>query len=145
MDGINMFWMQTTLTRPDQGPKVFVPAETVSIVHNFKKMLRADWSGGAVVASIDADRLSEVWTMNRMTQPYDKNCINPREVLGERGFAAVEPFYPVHIPYYDPREYLNAMQFYIEKRIVQSETAASVLGMKEIEFLTDRNPGYLCD
>jgi len=145
LDGINMFWMQTTLTRPDQGPKVYVPAETVSLVHNFKKMLRSDWAGGVVVSSLDADRLAEVWTMNRMSQPYDKNCINPREVLSEKGFAAIEPFYPVHVPYYDKREFLNAMQFYHEKRIIHSPTVMSDQGIKEIEMLTNRNPGYLCD
>jgi len=145
LDGINMFWMQTTLSRSDQGPKVFLPAESVSVVHNFKKMLRADWTGGVVVASIDADRLSEVWTMNRMTQPYDRNCTNPREVLGEQGFAAVDPFYPVDVPYYDKTEYLNAMQFYVDKNIIQSDAAKSDHGRKEIEFITNRNPGYLCD
>jgi len=145
MDGINMFWMQTTLTRSDQGPKVFVPAETVSLVHNFKKMLSTDWTGGAVVVSVDADRLSEVWTMNRMVQPYDRDCVNPRELLGEKGFAAVEPFYPVSIPYFSHREFLNAMHFYYEKKIIQSEQVMSDQGLKEIEFLTNRNPGFLND
>lgn len=145
MDGINMFWMQTTLTRSDQGPKVFVPAETVSLVHNFKKMLSPDWTGGAVVASIDADRLSEVWQMNRMVQPYDRNCLKPREVLGEEGFAAVEPFYPIQIPYFTHEEYMSAMHFYNEKRIVQSEEVMSDQGLKEIEFITNRNPGFLND
>ena len=145
MDGINMYWMQTTLSRSDQGPKVFLPAESVSLVHNFKKMLSADWTGGVVVASIDADRLSEVWTMNRMTQPYDRNCTNPREVLGEQGFAAIDPFYPVDVSHYDKTEFLNAMQFYIEKNIVQSEAVKTDQGIKEIEFLTNKNPGYLCD
>jgi len=145
MDGINMFWMQTTLTRTDQGPKVFVPAETVSLVHNFKKMLSSDWNGGAVVASIDADRLAEVWAMNRMTQPYDRNCVDPREVLGEQGFAAVEPFYPVHVPYMSHEEFLSAMHFYHEKKIIQSEAVMSDQGLKEIEFLTNRNPGFLND
>ena len=145
MDGINMFWMQTTLTRSDQGPKVFVPAETVSLVHNFKKMLSTDWTGGAVVVSVDADRLSEVWTMNRMVQPYDRDCVNPRELLGEKGFAAVEPFYPVSIPYFSHREFLNAMHFYYEKKIIQSEQVMSDQGLKEIEFLTNGNPGFLND
>merc|ERR1712212_1466025 len=122
MDGINMFWMQTTLTRSDQGPKVFVP-----------------------VVSVDADRLSEVWTMNRMVQPYDRDCVNPRELLGEKGFAAVEPFYPVSIPYFSHREFLNAMHFYYEKKIIQSEQVMSDQGLKEIEFLTNGNPGFLND
>ena len=145
LDGVNMFFMQTTLSRSDQGPKVFVPAETVSLVHNFKKMLSCDWRGGAVVAAVDAGRLDEVWTMNRMTQPYDKNCVNPREILGEEGFAAVEPFYPVHVPYYDRREFSSAYQYYMDKKIIQLPSAVSDQGIKEIEFLTNKNPGYLCD
>lgn len=145
LDAINMFWMQTTLSRSDQGPKVYLPAETVSIVHNFKKMLSSDWSGGSVVASVDADRLEEIWIMNRMDQPYDRNCVHPREVLGERGFAAVDPFYPVHIPHMTHEEFINAMYYYREKRIVQSGEVMSDQGLKEIEFLTNRNSGFLND
>jgi len=145
VDGVNMFWMQTTLARPDQSPKVFVPAETVSLVHNFKKMLSSDWSGGAAVVALDADKIEVIWQSNRMTQPYDKNCIDPRAVLGEEGFFHLEPFYPVHVPYYSPREFNSAFEFYLDKRFIQHSEVKTEQGQKEIEFLTNRNPGYLCD
>ncbi|NWR78348.1 RT29 protein, partial [Centropus unirufus] len=49
VDGVNALWGRTTLKKEDKSP---VSPEELTLVYNLRKMMRNDWSGGAVVSTL---------------------------------------------------------------------------------------------
>lgn len=130
VDGANALWGRTTLRRED---RTLIAPEELSLVHNLRKMVKNDWHGGAIVLS-----LSQTGSLFTSRTAY-----LPQELLGKEGFNALEPFLPILIPNYNPKEFESSFQYYLENNWLQHEKAATEEGRKELRFLSNCNPGQL--
>ncbi|NXN99313.1 RT29 protein, partial [Rhinopomastus cyanomelas] len=130
VDGVNGLWGRTTLRREDKSP---VAPEELTLVHNLRKLLRNDWSGGAVVAT-----LSQTGSLFKPSSAY-----LPQELLGKEGFDALDPFVPVVVPNYSPAEFESCYRYYQERRWLQHEKAHTEAGREELRALSGCNPWQL--
>ncbi|XP_049638244.1 28S ribosomal protein S29, mitochondrial [Suncus etruscus] len=130
VDGANALWGRTTLKREDKTP--IVPEE-LALIHNMRKMVKNDWHGGAVVLS-----LSHTGSLFK-----PRNAYLPQELLGKEGFDALDPFIPILVTNYNPKEFESCVQYYLENNWLQHEKAPTEAGKKELQFLTNRNPDQL--
>ncbi|XP_074385522.1 small ribosomal subunit protein mS29 isoform X1 [Zonotrichia albicollis] len=108
VDGANALWGRTTLSKED---KSAVSPEELTLVHNLRKMLRNDWSGGAIVTT-----LSQTGSLFKPSSAY-----TPQELLGKEGFDALDPFVPIPVPNYSPKEFESCYGYYLERRWLQHE------------------------
>ncbi|KAM6106447.1 LOW QUALITY PROTEIN: small ribosomal subunit protein mS29 [Pterocles gutturalis] len=128
VDGVNALWGRTTLKKEDKSP---VSPEELTLVHNLRKMMN-DWSGGAVVTT-----LSQTGSLFKPSSAY-----LPQELLGKEGFDALDPFVPVPVPNYSPREFESCYRYYLHRRL-QHENARTEAGKEELRFLSGSNPRQL--
>ncbi|XP_036019105.1 small ribosomal subunit protein mS29 isoform X4 [Mus musculus] len=110
-----------------------IAPEELSLVHNLRKMVKNDWHGGAIVLS-----LSQTGSLFKSRTAY-----LPHELLGKEGFNALEPFLPILIPNYNPKEFESSFQYYLENNWLQHEKASTEEGRKELRFLSNCNPEQL--
>ncbi|KAL8615966.1 hypothetical protein ACOMHN_034642 [Nucella lapillus] len=108
-------------------------ADQISLVHNYKKMLLSTWTHGAVVCSVDALANQHGWR-DQDTPPY---------LLGEEGYKWLDPFIPVHVPYYSEKEAYSCLEYYHDRNWLQHEEARTEEGKKELIFLSNKNPFQL--
>ncbi|NWQ83028.1 RT29 protein, partial [Columbina picui] len=108
VDGVNALWGRTTLKKEDKSP---VSPEELTLVHNLRKMLMNDWSGGAVVTT-----LSQTGSLFKPSSAY-----LPQELLGKEGFDALDPFVPIPVPNYSPREFESCYHYYLQRKWLQHE------------------------
>ncbi|XP_069582035.1 small ribosomal subunit protein mS29 [Ranitomeya imitator] len=127
VDGVNALWGRSTIRKED---KSFVSPEELTLVHNFRKMLRNDWTGGAIVTSVT--HTGSVFT--------SKSSYLPQALLGKGGFDALDPFIPVLVDSYSEKEFESCYRYYTERRWLQHEKARTEEGKKEIIFLCNYNP-----
>ncbi|OWK55060.1 28S ribosomal protein S29, mitochondrial [Lonchura striata] len=130
VDGVNALWGRTTLSREDKSP---VSPEELTLVHNLRKMVKNDWSGGAIVTT-----LSQTGSLFKPSSAY-----TPQELLGKEGFDALDPFVPIPVPNYSPREFESCYSYYLERRWLQHEQARTEDGKAELRFLSGSNPRQL--
>lgn len=130
VDGVNALWGRTTLRKEDKSP---VSPEELTLVHNLRKMVRNDWSGGAVVTS-----LSQTGSLFKRSSAY-----TPHELLGKEGFDALDPFVPIPVANYSPREFESCYGYYLERKWLQHEKAHTEDGKAELQFLSGSNPRQL--
>ncbi|ELK02775.1 28S ribosomal protein S29, mitochondrial isoform X2 [Pteropus alecto] len=130
VDGVNALWGRTTLTREDRSP--IAPGE-LALVCSLRKMVRNDWSGGAIVLT-----LSQTGSVFKPRKAH-----LPQELLGEEGFDALDPFVPILVPSYNPKEFESCIQYYLENDWLQHEKARTEEGKRELLFLSHSNPGQL--
>lgn len=130
VDGVNALWGRTTLKKED---RTLIAPEELSLVHNLRKMVKNDWHGGAIVLS-----LSQTGSLFKSRTAY-----LPHELLGKEGFNALEPFLPILIPNYNPKEFESSFQYYLENNWLQHEKASTEEGRKELRFLSNCNPEQL--
>ncbi|XP_064257612.1 small ribosomal subunit protein mS29 isoform X2 [Passer domesticus] len=110
-----------------------VSPEELTLVHNLRKMLMNDWSGGAIVTT-----LSQTGSLFKPSSAY-----TPQELLGKEGFDALDPFVPIAVPNYSPREFESCYGYYLERRWLQHERAHTEDGKAELRFLSGSNPRQL--
>ncbi|KFW80393.1 hypothetical protein N305_14313, partial [Manacus vitellinus] len=110
-----------------------VSPEELTLVHNLRKMVMNDWSGGAVVTT-----LSQTGSLFKPSSAY-----LPQELLGKEGFDALDPFVPILVPNYSPREFESCYGYYLERRWLQHEQARTEDGKAELQFLSGSNPRQL--
>lgn len=127
VDGVNALWGRTTLQKED---KSMVSAEELTLVHNLRKMLKNDWTGGAIITSVTHT--------GSLFKP--KHTYLPHELLGKDGFEALDPFVPIQIPNYNEKEFESCYQYYLERNWIQHELARTEEGKKELLFMCNRNP-----
>ncbi|KAG9463058.1 hypothetical protein GDO78_022524 [Eleutherodactylus coqui] len=127
VDGVNALWGRSTIKKED---KSFVLPEELTLVQNFRKMLRNDWAGGAIVTSVS--QTGSLFT--------PKTMYLPQAILGKAGFDALDPFIPVLVPQYSEKEFESCYQYYIDRRWLQHEKAYTEEGKTEILFLCNYNP-----
>ncbi|NXU40460.1 RT29 protein, partial [Drymodes brunneopygia] len=108
VDGVNALWGRTTLRKEDKSP---VSPEELTLVHNLRKMVMNDWSGGAIVTT-----LSQTGSLFKPSSAY-----TPQELLGKEGFDALDPFVPIPVPNYSPKEFESCYGYYLERRWLQHE------------------------
>ncbi|XP_053330546.1 28S ribosomal protein S29, mitochondrial [Spea bombifrons] len=130
VDGVNAFWGRSTLRKED---KSMVSPEELTLVHNLRKMVKNDWTGGAIVASVTHT--------GSLFKP--KSAYLPFELLGKDGFEALDPFVPVQVPDYSEKEFESCYRYYLERNWLQHPQARAEAGKKEILFLSDSNPREL--
>ncbi|NXE84538.1 RT29 protein, partial [Cochlearius cochlearius] len=70
VDGVNALWGRTTLKKEDKSP---VSPEELTLVHNLRKLMMNDWSGGAIITT-----LSQTGSLFRPSSAY-----LPQELLGK--------------------------------------------------------------
>ncbi|NWQ68949.1 RT29 protein, partial [Neopipo cinnamomea] len=130
VDGVNALWGRTTLRKEDKSP---VRTEELTLVHNLRKMVMNDWSGGAVVTT-----LSQTGSLFKPSSAF-----LPQELLGKEGFDALDPFVPILVPNYSPREFESCYGYYLERKWLQHEQARTEDGKAELQFLSGSNPRQL--
>ncbi|XP_021232342.1 28S ribosomal protein S29, mitochondrial isoform X1 [Numida meleagris] len=130
VDGVNALWGRTTLKKEDKSP---VSPEELTLVHNLRKMMKNNWSGGAVVTT-----LSQTGSLFKPSSAH-----LPHELLGKEGFDALDPFVPILVPNYTEREFESCYQYYLHCRWLQHEKARTEDGKEELRFLSGRNPWQL--
>ncbi|KAM3910271.1 small ribosomal subunit protein mS29 [Leptodactylus fuscus] len=127
VDGVNALWGRSSIKKED---KSFVSPEELTLVHNFRKMLQNDWTGGAIVTSLA--QTGSLFT--------PKTSYLPQALLGKDGFDALDPFVPVPVCSYSEKEFESCYQYYIDRRWLQHENARTEQGKVEIIFLSNFNP-----
>lgn len=130
VDGVNALWGRTTLKREDKSP---IAPEELALIYNLRKMVKNDWRGGAVVLT-----LSQTGSLFKPRRA----CL-PQELLGKEGFDALDPFIPILVSNYNPKEFESSIQYYLENNWLQHEKAHTEEGKKELLFLSNANPGQL--
>nr|XP_020141113.1 28S ribosomal protein S29, mitochondrial [Microcebus murinus] len=130
VDGVNALWGRTTLKRED---KSLIAPEELALIHNLRKMVKNDWHGGAIVLT-----LSQTGSVFKPRRAY-----LPQELLGKEGFDALDPFIPMLVSNYTPKEFESCLQYYLENNWLQHEKAHTEDGKKELLFLSNANPWQL--
>ncbi|XP_072493906.1 small ribosomal subunit protein mS29 isoform X3 [Notamacropus eugenii] len=130
VDSVNALWGRTTLKKED---KSLVAPEELTLVHNVKKMVTSDWHGGAIVVS-----LSQTGSLFKPRAAY-----LPQDLLGKEGFDDLDPFVPIQVYNYTPKEFESCIQYYLENRWLQHQKAHTEEGKKELLFLSNSNPWQL--
>ncbi|XP_007435819.1 28S ribosomal protein S29, mitochondrial [Python bivittatus] len=127
VDGINTLWGRTTLEKNRQN----VSVEELTLLHHLRKMVANDWTGGAIVV-----------TLSQTGSPFTpRRLYLPHELLGQKGFAALDPFVPIQVSNYTDLEFESCYQYYLERKWLQHEKASTSEGRMELRFLSGRNPG----
>lgn len=177
IDGVNCLFSHKTLVNKDntkhmngpygkrrigQHPRTQTPeakewmsnlasVDECTVLRNIKKLLKNDYTGGAVVTSVDTrvmvkEDQAEVRGRNRWWTKMEKNMIPdtqshlPFALLGEEGWRTMDPFLPVEVLPYSESELDSAISYYIERGFLGAYTD-SPAARQEIHFLTGRNPG----
>ncbi|XP_036872677.2 small ribosomal subunit protein mS29 isoform X2 [Manis javanica] len=130
VDGVNALWGRTTLKREDKSP---IAPEELALVYNLRKMVKNDWHGGAIVLT-----LSQTGSLFK-----PRKAFLPQELLGKEGFDVLDPFIPILVSNYNPKEFESCIQYYLENSWLQHEKAHTEEGKKELQFLSNANPGQL--
>uniref|UniRef100_A0A7N4NKT5 Small ribosomal subunit protein mS29 n=1 Tax=Sarcophilus harrisii TaxID=9305 RepID=A0A7N4NKT5_SARHA len=89
--------------------------------------------GGAIVMS-----LSQTGSLFKPRVAY-----LPQDLLGKEGFDDLDPFVPIQVYNYTPKEFESCIQYYLENRWLQHEKAHTEEGKKELLFLSNSNPWQL--
>uniref|UniRef100_A0A2K5K493 Small ribosomal subunit protein mS29 n=1 Tax=Colobus angolensis palliatus TaxID=336983 RepID=A0A2K5K493_COLAP len=66
-----------------------------------------------------------------------------REDKSPEGFDALDPFIPILVSNYNPKEFESCIQYYLENNWLQHEKAPTEEGKKELLFLSNANPSLL--
>ncbi|XP_048367237.1 28S ribosomal protein S29, mitochondrial [Sphaerodactylus townsendi] len=112
VDGVNSIWGRTLLKKEDKSE---VSPEELTLVHNLRKMMSNDWTGGAIVT-----------TLSQTGAPYQpRRAFLPSELLGKEGFEALDPFVPIRVDNYTDLEFESCYQYYLERRWLQHESGKS--------------------
>ncbi|RNA01030.1 28S ribosomal mitochondrial [Brachionus plicatilis] len=153
IEQINSYFGPTRLKRPDKSE---INVDDITIVRNFKKLLKNDWKNAAVVGTI-CSRGVIIPAPNRRTKFYDvtipianrrraehtleyEGPLTPAHLLKKEGFYHLEPFVPIEIPAYSDLEILNHYEYYKDRNWLQNEDALTDSGKEELKFLSGKNP-----
>lgn len=130
VDGVNALWGKSTIKKEDKSP---VDPEELTLVYNLRKMMKNDWTGGAIITTLS--QTGSLYT--------PKSAYLPQELLGEKGFDNMDPFIPVSVPNYSEKEFESCYLYYIDRHWLQHPQSRTEDGKKELVFLSNRNPSAL--
>lgn len=130
VDGVNALWGRSTIKKED---KTAVDPEELTLVYNLRKLMKNDWTGGAIITTLS--QTGSLYT--------SKSAYLPQELLGERGFDCMDPFVPVSVPNYSEKEFESCYLYYMDRHWLQHPQCQTEEGKKELIFLSNRNPSML--
>ncbi|XP_052900692.1 28S ribosomal protein S29, mitochondrial [Anopheles moucheti] len=142
IDGFNAFFQPHTRLLTEN--KVRVKPEQLTLTDPFLSITRNDWRNGVCVVTIDQmvaefkdksqSQLNGSDTANVSAQP-------PLSVIDSRQcFEHLDPFVPVRVVGYDDAEYYSCIQYYLERKWIQT----TELGFDdELKMLSCQNPYQL--
>lgn len=133
VDGINICWGGSDSRRPDDKWQFYEAGEFSSIQH-WRRMLELDWSGGAVICTVDG---FAPWHSRSHLK------FRPLELLGTENFQILDPFIPIHVPEYSDLEAVSCIEYYRDRKFIQKELAGTEAGRKELIALSCHNPEEL--
>ncbi|KAA0198723.1 hypothetical protein HAZT_HAZT005111 [Hyalella azteca] len=139
LDGINSAFTEESIYKIDhvdfytKETWKYIPAQSFTLVQAFTNMLEKDWTNGVIIGSIDYC----------CRKDKDKSTYNPRYILGQEGWEALDPFVPVPVPEYSPEEFESAFAYLASKHWIQKHEALTPDGRALIAALSERNPDYL--
>lgn len=133
IDGLNVCWGGSDSRHADDRWKFRQAGEFTSI-QQWRRMLQLDWSGGAVVCTIDG-----------LAPRRDRNHLKfkPLELLGAENFKTMDPFVPVYVPEYSVHEAVSCIEYYRDRKFIVKDVAATEAGRKELIALSCCNPEEL--
>jgi len=135
VDCLNVCYGKTDGRRADDS-RLFYDATEFTSVQHWLRMLRDDWTGGAVVCTVDC-------RTDRRRRSFDPLKYKPLELLGADNFQALDPFIPVHVPEYSDREAVSCIEYYRDRQFIQKDIAGTEAGRKELIALSCNNPREL--
>jgi len=135
VDCLNVCYGMTDGRRVDDSTHFYEATEFSSVQH-WLRMLELDWTGGAVVSTIDS-------STGRRRKTYNHLKFKPLELLGAENFQKLDPFVPVHIPEYSDREAVSCIEYYRDRHFIQKDVAGTEAGRKELIALSCNNPREL--
>ncbi|TKS82110.1 28S ribosomal protein S29, mitochondrial [Collichthys lucidus] len=130
VDGVNALWGRSTIKKED---KSAVDPEELTLVYNLRKLMKNDWTGGAIITTLS--QTGSLYT--------SKSAHLPHELLGEKGFDNMDPFIPVSVPNYSEKEFESCYLYYMDRHWLQHPQSHTEEGKKELVFLSNRNPSML--
>ncbi|XP_070690727.1 small ribosomal subunit protein mS29 [Pempheris klunzingeri] len=130
VDGVNSLWGKSTIRKED---KSTVDPEELTLVYNLKKLMKNDWTGGAIITTLS--QTGSLYT--------SKSAYLPQELLGEEGFDRMDPLIPVSVPNYSEKEFESCFLYYVDRHWLQHPQSQTEEGKKELIFLSNRNPSTL--
>lgn len=130
VDGVNALWGRSTIKKEN---KSAVDVEELTLIHNLKKLVKNDWTGGAIITTLS--QTGSLYT--------PKSAYLPQELLGETGFDSMDPFIPVSVPNYSEKEFESVYLYYLDRKWLQHPQSRTEDGKKELVFLSNRNPSML--
>lgn len=130
VDGVNALWGRSSIKKEDRSP---VSVEELTLVHNLRKLVKNDWCGGAIIATLS--QTGSLYT--------PKTSYLPHELLGEEGFDRMDPFVPVTVSNYSEKEFESCYLYYQDRHWLQHSQSRTEEGKKEIVFMSCRNPTAL--
>lgn len=132
IDGLNVCWGTGRGRRVDE-KRQYYQASELSFIQHWRRMMQLDWTGGAVVCTVDG--------LAPLTRDHLK--FKPLELLGAENFQTMDPFIPVHIAEYSDLEAVSCIEYYRDRKFIQKEHAATEAGRKELIALSCHNPEEL--
>jgi small subunit ribosomal protein S29 len=132
IDGVNALWSSTSIQREEDLRQLHPSTELTNTQH-WLRMLQSDWTGGAVVSTVDS----------HAAHPVDIERYMPLELLGKDGFHLLDPFIPIGIPIFTEREAFSCIEYFRDRRWIQSVLGRTEDGRKELLALSGCNPHEL--
>ncbi|KAJ8919940.1 hypothetical protein NQ315_006469 [Exocentrus adspersus] len=124
IDGFNAFFYPHT--RVFKEKKEVVPPNKVTLTEGFLNVTKFDWCNSVVVLTVDEIAIAEKDHISHL----------PRYLLGKEGFEHLDPFVPIAVPEYSPKELLSCMNYYRDRKWVQP-----IEGLDdEMSFVSGNNP-----
>jgi len=108
--------------------------DQLSFLYNLKKLITSSWCNGAIVMATNS-ACDMRWKNNvKGSHPYD--------LLGEKGFNAIDPHIPVHVGNYTNKEVLTLLAYYRDCKWLTGRSLTAS-GENEIMQLSCNNPADL--
>ncbi|XP_035893558.1 28S ribosomal protein S29, mitochondrial [Anopheles stephensi] len=135
IDGFNAFFQPHTRLLTENKARV-KPAQ-ITLTDPFLGITRNDWCNGVCVVTID----QMVGEFRDASKPQPKAALPPVSVIDSRPcFEHLDPFVPVQVVGYDETEYYSCIQYYLDRKWIQTTEAGFD---DELKMLSCQNPYQL--
>jgi small subunit ribosomal protein S29 len=125
IDGYNSFFLPHTRILTDT--KQMVTPDKVTLTEPFINITNFDWTNGVCLLVVDK--------MAAIAEHQASDL--PRYLMGKNGFEHVDPFVPIKVENYSEKEYINCIDYYINRRWIQNTGDGFE---NELKFLSNQNP-----
>ncbi|XP_050070292.1 28S ribosomal protein S29, mitochondrial [Anopheles maculipalpis] len=141
IDGFNAFFQPHTRLLTES--KARVKPDQITLTDPFLSITRNDWRNGVCVLTIDqmvAEFKDKSKPHHNASDAVDASQ-PPVSVIDSREcFEHLDPFVPVHVVGYDEAEYYSCIQYYLDRKWIQTTEAGFD---DELKMLSCQNPYQL--